>query len=128
MKANQQRSWMVEVLKNLGVQRPDPVTPVRALYDDRRAEQLRVAVRSADIPDDLRTFLLAAAGRHTVFDYGRIARYYEAAAPEVQQLFEDSALVLVDIDHAIRGGYVKLREELREVRLKSTGADEAPGD
>ena len=51
-----------------------------------------------------------------MFDYGRIAESYAHAAPEVQRLYEASALVIVDLDDAIRYGYVALLEKLQGMR------------
>ena len=92
-------------------ERPEP----KALYDETRTEELRAAIRAADVPEDVRAFLLAAAARHTVFDYRRIAEFYPHAAPELQRLMEDSALVIIDFDDAIRLGYVTLTDTIAEL-------------
>ena len=57
-------------------------------------------------------FLIYAAYRHTVFDYSKIADYYAHSSKEIQELMEDSALVIIDFDAAIEKGYVKLTKDI----------------
>ena len=87
---------------------PDPST----LLDDTKTKELRAEIDSSDIPGEIAEFLSAAAGRHTVFDYKLIAEYYAHAAPDIQTLMENSALVIIDFDRAIELGYVRLSEEI----------------
>lgn len=89
---------------------------VSSLCDETRAEQLREAIRTADVDEPIRAFLLLAASRHVVFDYRRIAEFYPHASPEVQRLMEDSALVIIDFGDAIRNGYVRLSATLAELQ------------
>lgn len=60
----------------------------------------------------IRNFCVWQLTRHIVFNYSLIADYYAHSNPEVQQLMEDSALVLIDFEDAIRNGYVKLSSEI----------------
>ena len=53
-----------------------------------------------------------AAYRHTKFNYKNIAEYYAQSSKEMQELMEDSALVIIDFNKAIENGYVKLSEEI----------------
>ena len=56
-----------------------------------------------------------AATRHYVFNYKYIAEYYAQAPKEVQELMEDSALVIIDYEDAIAKGYVELSKTLQEL-------------
>ena len=94
--------------------------PVEALFDETETRKRVDAANAADIPDEVRAFLVAAAHRHTRFRYDRIAEYYSHATPEVQRLMEDSALVIVDFDDAIKNGWTALKDG-----LKAEAADEA---
>jgi hypothetical protein len=82
------------------------------LYDEGKARDLIARIQEVDLPDEVRAFLLAAAARHTVFRYDRIAEYYAHAPPETQELMEDSALVIIDFHRAVELGFVKLSGEL----------------
>lgn len=62
-----------------------------------------------------------AASRHVVFRYDRIAEYYCHAPKEVQELMEESALVIIDFDDAIEGGYVRARMEMEAEFEKEYG-------
>ena len=91
--------------------------PVEELTDRERSQSLLTEIDAAEeLPDDVREFLTAAAFRHVVFDYARIAEFYAHATPDLQRLMEASALVIVDYDDAIRSGFVRFSEELGELR------------
>lgn len=100
---------------------------VSELYDEVRANELLADIQAADLPDDVRAFLEAAAERHTSFHFGRIADYYAHAPPEVQQLMEQSALVIIDFEQAIEQGFVKLSKAmLEQVELESPESENPP--
>ena len=65
-----------------------------------------------EITEEERDFLKLAASRHIVFNYRNIAEYYAAATPAMQGLMEDSALVIIDVNKAIEGGFAKLSKEI----------------
>ena len=82
------------------------------LFDETKTKALIEEIES-DVEDPkVRAFLIAAARRHTAFQYDLIAEYYAHASPNIQKLIEDSALVIIDFDRAIDLGFVKLTEEL----------------
>jgi hypothetical protein len=89
--------------------------PVAALIDGTKTRELKAEIRAADIPEEIAAFLETAADRHTVFNFARIAEFYAHAEPEVQRLMEASALVIIDFDQAIEGGFVKLTKRLGDL-------------
>jgi hypothetical protein len=88
---------------------------LHALVDRTKAIQLLDEINAADLPEDLKQFLWCAAQRHNVFNYHQIAEYYCHATPAVQDLMEKSALVIIDLNKAIEGGYVTLSKRLQEI-------------
>jgi hypothetical protein len=88
------------------------------LVDKEKYKELERRIRLADLPEDIEEFLLIAATRHYLFDYGEIAEYYAHSDKQVQKLFEDSALVIIDFDDAIKNGYVKTVESLDEMSVE----------
>ena len=90
---------------------------VTSLYDETKATKLKLEIAEADIPADVRKFLVAAADRHTVFDFRNIAEFYSHADMVTQDLMERSALIVIDYDKAIENGFV----ELSEAMLKQAG-------
>ena len=94
------------------------------LYDGEKSASLRREIDAANLPPDVASFLRAAADRHTSFHYRRIAEFYAHASPEVQRLMERSALVIIDYDKAIEGGFVQLSERLAALAGQEEGADE----
>lgn len=85
------------------------------LYDGSKAAALIEEIDAAALPPEVAAFLRAAASRHTVFHFKRIAEYYCHSSAEVQSLFERSALVIIDFDAAVENGFVHLTERLAEI-------------
>ena len=98
--------------------------PIAELFNSARAEYLAEKIISVEMPEEIRGFLIAAAQRHTVFDYKRIAEFYCHASAEIQRLMEESALVIIDFDKAIDGGYVELSEKLMGIYSASHDGDD----
>lgn len=87
---------------------------ITELYSRDKTKELLVNIEKADIDDKIKDFLIQAAQRHTAFDYSKIAEYYAHAPKEVQELMEQSALVIIDFNKAIEYGFVKISKELEE--------------
>lgn len=85
------------------------------LVDTTKRDELIRKIQTADIPSDIEEFLKNAAQRHLRFNYRNIAEYYASAPKEVQELFEDSALVIIDYNKAIENGYLKLTEAIESM-------------
>jgi len=78
-------------------------------------EKLMNKIDNADINEREKVFLKLAATRHIVFDYSDIAEYYSHSDGLVQELMEESALVIIDYNKAIELGFVKVYNELSEL-------------
>lgn len=88
-------------------------TNILECYDNTKYMRLLYRIDKADISDEEKKFLKFAATRHIVFNYQRIADYYASASKEMQELMEQSALVIIDFDRAIELGFVQLNEKMR---------------
>jgi len=96
---------------------PRDVKPdLMSLCDTHKYVGLLNRINASSVPENIKNFLRLSASRHIVFNYELIADYYAHADRETQQLMEDSALVIIDIDDAISNGYVKLSRRLKEIR------------
>ena len=84
------------------------------LCDTTKVQRLIQEIDKSALLEDEKAFLRAAAWRHAVFHYENIADYYAHSSPEMQQLMEESALVIIDFDDAIDRGFVKLCEDIRQ--------------
>lgn len=85
------------------------------LYNNDKTATLIARIEQSEAPEDIKEFLKLAAYRHTIFNYKSIADYYSHAEKPIQELFEDSALVIIDFNKAIENGFVKLTAELNEM-------------
>jgi hypothetical protein len=92
-----------------------PKPDLSEIYDDSKCRKLLGGIDAADMLDDEKHFLRAAAYRHVVFNFQEIANYYAHSSVDVQQLMEDSALVIVDFDKAIQNGWTRLGHALDAV-------------
>lgn len=100
----------------LPIYTPCEVSPsVSELTDKTKYNEIVGKVECAELPDEVREFLLVAATRHIKFNYALIGDYYASAPPEVQRLMEDSALVIIDLNSAIAKGFVKMTKELAAI-------------
>ena len=90
-----------------------------SLYDNKKYKTLISNIDASNVSDDEKDFLRLAATRHIVFDYSKIAEYYCHATAEMQNLMEESALVIIDINDAIRNGFVELDKQITELAKAS---------
>lgn len=96
---------------------PQGVKPeIKDLYDTTKTDQLIKEIEANNgLSDEEKRFLIAAAQRHTVLNFQRIADYYAHSPVGVQTLMENNALVIIDFNKAIENGFVKLSHELLEM-------------
>lgn len=88
------------------------------LVDTAKADSFLEEIREANITDDEKDFLIKATRRLYEFNYKKIAEYYAQATPEMQELMEHLALVIIDFDNAIAYGYAQLSAALEEMRVE----------
>lgn len=86
-----------------------------AVYDLTKYSKLLARINKSGVSDEEKKFLKFAASRHIVFNYSKIADYYAHADKEMQELMEESALVILDMDDAIANGYVVLSEKMKQL-------------
>jgi hypothetical protein len=86
------------------------------LVDESKVEELFEKIDKSVVPHGIKNFLKIAATRHYKFDYAKIAEYYANSNVGVQELFEQSALVIIDFDKAIENGFVQMNKRLMEIR------------
>jgi hypothetical protein len=83
----------------------EPPAP-ESLYDTSLTDALIEQIESTEgLDPEVARFLIAAAYRHTRFTYSDIAEFYAHADAKVQRLMEASALIILDVEDAIRLGY-----------------------
>ena len=85
------------------------------LFQDTKTRELLQEIDESHADEKIKAFLRLAAYRHVIFNYQNIAEFYANSEPEVQALMEKSALVIIDIDDAIKNGYTLLREEIADI-------------
>lgn len=95
---------------------------ISELCDTSKTRELLEKIKQSNVSEEEKKFLRYGAYRHLCFNYSKIAEYYAQANKEMQELMEDSALVIIDFEDAIAKGYVQLSEQ---VALLRGGEDEA---
>ena len=89
---------------------------ISELVDISKTKQLLEAIENSGVTKKQKQFLRFAAYRHLCFNYSKIAEYYCHQSKEMQELMEDSALVIIDFDDAIAKGYVQLSKQVALLR------------
>lgn len=90
------------------------------MLDKSKYLELLRDINLSNVTEEEKVFLRLAASRHIVFNYRQIADYYSHASPEMQQLMEKSALVIIDEKDAIANGYMRLSKNIKRI-MDSTG-------
>lgn len=85
---------------------------ISELLDTSFLDKRKEKIEALKIPDEVKDFLRYALYRHNVFNYEKIAEYYSHASKEIQDIFEELALVIIDFDKAIENGFVKMTESM----------------
>lgn len=83
-------------------------------YDKQKFNELIEKIESSSLDKEHKEFLKLCATRHIVFNYQKIADLYAHSEKEMQELMEDSALVIIDFEKAIELGYVKISDEIEK--------------
>lgn len=97
---------------------------IAEMLDTEKADTLIAKIQGSGVSEEEKAFLIRAAHRHNVFNYGNVAEYYAHASPEMQALMEESALVIIDVGNAIANGYATLMGEV----LDAMEGDEGNGN
>lgn len=84
------------------------------MYDLNKTFELLNEIKAKKLSEDIRLFLEFASYRHIVFNYAKIAEFYAHADKQVQELMENSALVIIDFKKAIDKSFVTLTSQLSE--------------
>lgn len=86
--------------------------------------QLTQKIDRSNVSDEQKRFLKLAATRHLQFNYSLIAEYYAHQDKEMQELMEDSALVIIDFDDAIKKGYTLLLDRFGKIEEEDLVMDD----
>lgn len=89
---------------------------IEELYEVSKVNELLRRIKDSNVTDEEKKFLRLGAYRHLRFNYAKIAEYYAHATKEMQELMEDSAMVIIDFEDAIAKGYVHLSETVALMR------------
>lgn len=89
------------------------------LFNSEKTDLLVERIKNSNVSPEEKDFLIKAAQRHLVFNYAKIADYYAHSNKEMQELMEESALVIIDINDAIANGYVKLSKNIKKIMQDS---------
>ncbi len=92
------------------------IPELNELVDVSKTNELLRRIKESNVSEEEKRFLRLGAYRHLCFNYTKIAEYYAQADKEMQELMEDSALVIIDFEDAIAKGYVQLSEQVALLR------------
>lgn len=84
------------------------------IVNREKYDELILKINDSGISEIEKDFLRLAATRFLKFNYENIAEYYSHSEKEVQSIFEDLALVIIDFGNAIENGFVKISETIQK--------------
>lgn len=85
------------------------------LVDKTKYLELLEKIENSKCNKEMKMFLELAATRFLKFNYAKIADFYASSDVEVQEMFEELALVIVDFDDAIAKGFVRFSQRVAEM-------------
>ena len=85
------------------------------LVNEDKTNELLEEIENSELSYEEKEFLRKAAQRHLVFNYKKVAEFYANASPEMQELMEKSALVIIDYNDAIMNGYTSLSNKIQKM-------------
>ena len=91
-----------------------PQPDIGAIYNAAKQVDLLKEIDESNVPEEVKLFLRAASYRHIQFNYQMIAEYYAHCDAEAQNLFEKSALVIIDYNDSLKNGYVRLSKKIAD--------------
>lgn len=91
------------------------------MFENKKALELIDKIEKSEIDETLKGFLKICASRFAVINFEKTAEYYAHESKEVQELFEDLALVVIDFDQAIEKGFIQLSESIADQYFDENG-------
>jgi hypothetical protein len=91
---------------------------ITELCDLTKYTELVIQIEKAKLEAEITEFLLAAATRHIVFNYQKIAEFYPHQTAKIQKLMEASALVIIDAQDAIANGYAIFANTMNDLLIQ----------
>lgn len=85
---------------------------IESCIDTQKTKELINEIEKSNLNEKEKQFLIYASYRHLKFDYSNIAEYYCKASKEMQQLMENSGLLIIDVNDALQKGFLKVYEKL----------------
>jgi hypothetical protein len=87
---------------------------IKELVSDSKTKKLIEKIKNSNLSNEEKDFLILAAQRHLIFNYSNIADYYAHSEKDMQNLMEESALIIIDSDKALELGFLELQNKILE--------------
>jgi len=92
---------------------------VKDLFNADKANELISEINAdKDLDDELREFLILSAQRHISFNFSKIAEFYAHLPVKYKKHFENSGLVIIDYDKALRNGFIAYDNDVQKTRIE----------
>ena len=86
-------------------------------------KKLLAEIDASGVSEEQKEMLRACAYRHAVIRYDQMAEYYAHQKPEMQDLMENNALVIIDYDKALERGFVEMTSRLQHLIPDADGSE-----
>ena len=95
------------------------LAPVKRLLEE---------IEASNVSDAQKEMLRACAYRHAVIHFDQMAEYYAHQKPEMQDLMENNALVIIDYDKALERGFIEMTSRLQNLIPDAEAGDTSIDD
>lgn len=95
------------------------LSPVKRLLEE---------IEASNVSPEQKEMLRACAYRHAVIHFDQMAEYYAHQKPEMQDLMENNALVIIDYDKALERGFIEMTSRLQNLIPDAEAGDTSIDD
>ena len=96
---------------------------IEECIDMAPVKRLLEEINASNVSEAQKEMLRACAYRHAVIHFDQMAEYYAHQKPEMQDLMENNALVIIDYDKALERGFVEMTSRLQHIIPDADGSE-----
>lgn len=93
-------------------------------YQDGKVKEMIARIDASGVSEEEKAMLRVCAYRFAPIRFDKMAEYYAHSNAEMQELMEESALVVIDFDKAVENGFVEMTEKMFSLTHSSATPEE----
>lgn len=118
------KSYTDKILAPIYEPKMEKSPDIKELFNDKKYLALIDSIKKSKASKEVKDFLKLTATRFIRFDYGKIAEFYCHSDKEIQELFEQLALIIIDFKKAIENGFIEMQDAIYSENEKEDNKNE----